>query len=71
LGALSGLLAAAGASAMGYGVATYVLNLPYTFAWMIWLAGVLAGTIGITAAGYLGTRAVLNVAPLQALRENA
>jgi putative ABC transport system permease protein len=71
LGALAGLLAAAGATATGYGVGTHVLNLPYAFSWTIWIAGALAGMLGITAAGYLGTRGVLNVAPLRALRENA
>jgi putative ABC transport system permease protein len=71
LGALAGVLAAAGATALGYVVGTRVLNLPYTFDWTIWVAGALAGAIGITAAGYFGTRGVLNVAPLKALRENA
>jgi putative ABC transport system permease protein len=71
LGALAGLLAAAGATATGYAVGTQVLNLPYTFDWTIWIVGALAGTLGITAAGYLGTRGVLNVPPLKALRENA
>ncbi len=71
LGALAGVLAAAAASALGYAVGTHVLNLPYTFDWTIWAAGAAAGIIGITAAGYVGTRGVLNVAPLKALRENA
>jgi putative ABC transport system permease protein len=71
LGALAGVLAATGATALGYVVATQVLNLPYTFGWTIWVAGALAGAIGIALAGYLGTRSVLNVAPLKALRENA
>jgi putative ABC transport system permease protein len=70
LGALAGVLAAAGATALGFFVATRLLNLPYTFGWAIWVAGALAGVIGITAAGYLGTRGVLNVAPLKALRES-
>jgi putative ABC transport system permease protein len=71
LGALAGLLAAAGATALGYVVATRVLNLPYSFGSTIWIAGALAGALGITVAGYFGTRGVLNVAPLKALRENA
>jgi hypothetical protein len=48
-----------------------VLNLPYSFGWTIWIAGALAGALGIAVAGYFGTRGVLNVAPLKALRENA
>ena len=69
LGTLSGLLAAAGASALAYVVATRVLNLPYAFSSTVWLAGALAGAAGIAIAGYAGTRGVLNVAPLKALRE--
>lgn len=69
LGALAGLLAAAGATALGYGVATQVLNLTYTFNPTVWIVGALAGTVGIAAAGYARTRSVLNVPPLKALRE--
>jgi putative ABC transport system permease protein len=69
LGALAGLLAAAGATAMGFVIATQVLNLDYTFNSMVWLTGAVAGAAGIAAAGYAGTRGVLNVAPLKALRE--
>jgi putative ABC transport system permease protein len=71
LGALAGLLAAAGATALGFVIATKVLNLGYTLGGTVWLAGVLAGAIGIAAAGYAGTRGVLKVAPLQAMREIA
>ena len=69
LGALAGLLAAAGATALGYVVATQVLNLTYTFNPTLWIVGALAGAVGIAAAGYARTRAVLNVPPLKALRE--
>jgi putative ABC transport system permease protein len=69
LGTLAGLLAAAGATALAYVVATRVLHLPYTFSSTVWLAGALAGAVGIAIAGYAGTRGVLNVAPLKALRE--
>ena len=71
LGALSGLLAAAGATALGYVIATEVLNLEYTFSSIVWLAGTFAGAVGIALAGYAGTRGVLNVAPLKVLRETA
>jgi putative ABC transport system permease protein len=71
LGALAGLLAAAGATALGYVIATQVLNLDYTFNSIVWLAGALAGSVGIAAAGYAGTRGVLNVAPLKVLRDVA
>jgi putative ABC transport system permease protein len=71
LGALAGLLAAAGATALGFVIATKVLNLSYAFGWTTWVAGALLGTFGVAAAGYAGTRRVLNVAPLGALRSNA
>jgi putative ABC transport system permease protein len=71
LGALSGLLAAAGATALGYVIATQLLNLDYTFSSIVWLAGTFAGAAGIAFAGYAGTRGVLNVAPLKVLRETA
>ncbi|HYC48887.1 MAG TPA: FtsX-like permease family protein [Burkholderiales bacterium] len=69
LGTLAGLLAASGAAALGYVVATRVLNLPYAFSASVWLVGALAGAIGIAAAGYAGARRVVEVAPLKVLRE--
>jgi putative ABC transport system permease protein len=69
LGGLAGLFAAAGASALGYVVGEYALNLPYTFNPWIWLIGVAAGTIGVTAAGLMGTRSALSTPPLMTLRK--
>ena len=69
LGLLAGVLAAAGASVLAYVVATRILNLPYTFSATVWLVGALAGAVGIALAGYAGTRGVLSVSPLKALRE--
>ena len=71
LGTLAGLLAAAGATALGYVIATQVLNLAFTFNATLWIVGALSGAAGIAAAGYAGTRSVLNVAPLKALRDIA
>jgi len=71
LGVLAGLLAAAGATALGYVIATQVLNLAWSFNPLVWVIGASAGAVGIAAAGYAGTRGVLNVAPLKALREIA
>ena len=71
LGALAGTLAAAGATALGYFVATRVLHLTYSFSATVWLVGAFAGAIGIALAGYAGTRRVLNVAPLKAMRDTA
>ena len=71
LGGLAGLFAAAGASALGYVVGVQVLNLPYTFNPWIGLVGLLAGVIGVTAAGLMGTRATLSTPPLLTLRKIA
>ncbi|MBN9132846.1 MAG: FtsX-like permease family protein [Nitrosospira multiformis] len=68
LGGLAGFFAAAGASALGYVVAEYALNLTYTFSSWIWLIGIGAGAAGVTLAGLLGTRAALSTPPLMTLR---
>jgi putative ABC transport system permease protein len=69
VGALAGLLAAAGASAVGYAIAWKVLHLDFTFSPAVWLIGVGCGALGVAAAGYLGTRRVLSVPPLAVLRQ--
>ena len=69
LGGLAGLFAAAGASALGYVIGEYTLNLAYTFNPWIWLIGLLAGIIGVTAAGLMGTRSALSTPPLMTLRK--
>jgi putative ABC transport system permease protein len=68
IGGLAGLLAAAGASALGYTLALKVLNVPYLGNPWIWLIGGAGGALGIALAGMLGTRRVLAVPPLQSLR---
>ena len=69
LGGLAGVFAAAGASALGYVIAEYALNLTYTFNPWIWLTGLLVGTIGVTLAGLMGTRSALSSPPLMTLRK--
>ena len=68
LGALAGLLAAAGANALGIVLAMKVLNLTYGFNGAVWLIGATCGACGIALAGYLGTRTVVQVAPLRVLQ---
>ena len=69
MGALAGLLAAAGASVLGYALAVKVLNVPYIGNPWIWLIGVSAGSVGVAIAGMLGTRRVLATPPIRVLRE--
>ena len=68
IGALAGLLAAVGASAIGYVLAEKVLNLPYSINPWVWLAGLLVGSAGVTVAGLLGTAKVLRTPPMQVFR---
>ena len=68
MGALAGVIAAAGANALGALLASKVLNLGYGFNGTVWAIGFFCGATGIAIAGHLGTRRALNVAPLQALR---
>jgi putative ABC transport system permease protein len=69
IGALAGVFAAAGASALGYVLALKVLNLPYQVDPQVWLIGLTAGVLGVVTAGMLFTRRVLATPPLASLRQ--
>jgi putative ABC transport system permease protein len=69
VGGLSGLLAATGAGAMGWALATYQFKFPWTFSPMVWLAGLVVGALCAVIGGWLGLRNVLKQPPLQTLRE--
>jgi len=71
IGALAGLIAAAGASALGYVLAVKILNLSYNFSPLAWIISVMCGSAGIALAGHLGTRRVLATPPMRVLRELA
>lgn len=68
VGALSGLLAAVGATALGWVLAERVLNVPYTLDPWVWAVGLVAGGAGVLAAGLLGTRQVVRASPMETLR---
>jgi putative ABC transport system permease protein len=69
VGALSGLLAASGAAALGWALATYQFKFAWTFEPGVWLAGLAAGIVCALGGGWLGLRGVLRQPPLQTLRE--
>ncbi|MBC7453956.1 MAG: FtsX-like permease family protein, partial [Massilia sp.] len=69
VGALSGLLAASGAAALGWALATYQFKFAWSFSPVVWLAGLAVGIICAIAGGWLGLRNVLKQPPLQTLRE--
>jgi putative ABC transport system permease protein len=71
LGALSGLIAAAGANVAAWYLTRQVLNLPYTFDGTACLIGIAGSTLLVALGGWLATRPVLNQPPLAALRAGA
>lgn len=68
LGLLAGTLAAIGATAAGYFLATRVFNLDYTFNATVWLVGLVAGALLVGISGTLATRSVVNHPPVETLR---
>ncbi|MBC7944758.1 MAG: ABC transporter permease [Burkholderiales bacterium] len=71
IGALAGLLAAAGASVLAFVVADRVLHLPYSGSPEVWAIGMVCGAAGVLLLGMLGTRVALNAPPLAILRRIA
>jgi putative ABC transport system permease protein len=69
LGALAGLLGAAGATAIGWALAEHVFNIRFSGNALVWLYGIAGGAIAVTLAGWLGTRATVNEPPLTVLRQ--
>jgi putative ABC transport system permease protein len=68
LGILSGTLAAIGATAAGYFLATRIFNLDYTFDMTVWAVGLVAGAVLVGLSGTLATRSVVNHPPVATLR---
>jgi len=71
LGLVAGVLASAGATAIGYVLAERVFQFPWQFNAVIWAAGPLAGLACVALNAWLGGRAALNHPPMLALREAA
>ena len=71
IGALSGFIAALGASILSYVLSTQVLHLPYSFNPWLGLIGISASAAGIALAGMLGTWRLLRHPPMLALRSAA
>ncbi|MDL2354780.1 MAG: FtsX-like permease family protein [Pseudomonadota bacterium] len=69
VGGLSGLLAATGAAALGWALATYQFKFAWSFSPVVWLAGLAVGVACAIGGGWLGLRNVLSQPPLQTLRE--
>lgn len=69
LGLLAGLLAAVGATAIGYLIATRGLQFDYQVNPWVFLAGPLAGLVCVGLNAWVGARAALARPPILALRE--
>ncbi len=70
VGSLAGVLAATGAAAMGWALATYQFKFAWTFSPVVWIAGLVVGCACAILGGSLGLRNVLRQPPLQTLRES-
>jgi putative ABC transport system permease protein len=68
LGALAGLLAAGGATAVGWVLARNVFDLRYSPDPWVWIVGVVGGALLVGVAGLLAARSVVTHPPMQALR---
>jgi putative ABC transport system permease protein len=68
LGGLAGLLAAMGTECLAWVLYSEVLHLEYSFQWPVWIAAPIVGALLIGAAGYWGTRAVVERSPMLLLQ---
>ncbi len=69
LGSLAGILAALGATAVGYVLANQIFELSYVVNPYLWVYGVLAGTVVVGVTGTLATRKAVTEPPVLVLRE--
>jgi len=70
LGFLSGLLAAVGASAIGWLLAKRLFSVDYVFDPWLWIVGLVCGTVLVGLSGTLATRGVVNTPPIVTLRQD-
>jgi putative ABC transport system permease protein len=69
LGAIAGLLAACGATAIGWALATRIFELDFIWNGWVWIAGPALGLACVMLNAWAGARAALGRPPLAALRE--
>jgi putative ABC transport system permease protein len=68
LGALSGLLAAIGASIVSFLLAKYAFNMEYQIDPTVWAVGLIAGAVIVGLTGTFATRKAVNEPPVTVLR---
>jgi putative ABC transport system permease protein len=69
IGGLAGLLAAVGASAVGWVLARYAFEFDYNLSPWVFVLGIGGGALAALVGGWFGLRGVLNTPPLATLRE--
>jgi putative ABC transport system permease protein len=68
LGLLAGTLAAVGAAAIGYVLATQLFQLDFVPGIALWLGGLVGGALVVGVSGTLAVRSVINHSPVATLR---
>ncbi len=68
IGAVAGLLAAVGATLVGWGLAEKVLGIPYRIDPAVWIVGLIAGVVTVSVVGMAGTRRLLRTPPMEVFR---
>ncbi|MGE5169563.1 MAG: ABC transporter permease [Rudaea sp.] len=71
LGLLAGVLGAAGATAIGWALAEQVFNIPFSPNPLVWIYGIVGGSLAVLVAGWIGTRETVREPPLAVLRQLA
>ena len=69
VGTAAGVLAASGASLVGWVLAHQVFEFEWQFSPLVWIVGVAAGIVCAFLGGWFGLRNVLSRPPIQTLRE--
>lgn len=69
VGGLAGVLAASGATAVGWALARFIFKFDWIFDPLVWLLGLAIGIACAFAGGWISLRNVLSQPPLQTLRE--
>ncbi|MFZ6846731.1 ABC transporter permease [Undibacterium sp. RuRC25W] len=70
IGSVAGLLAASGATAVGWALARFSFNFEWTFSPLVWVAGIAIGAVCALFGGWVGLRNILNQPPLLSLRDS-
>ena len=69
LGSIAGLVAAAGASAIGWALAEFVFKFTFVPNALVWVYGIVGGAVAVTLAGWLATRGASRQPPLLVIRQ--